>query len=106
MQFREVRWPCDYPIGIRGRAGLRQARVVNLSSLGARILIDGLDRGETVRLELPQGWVAASVRWVRAGMAGLRFDQPLGARDMARIRGQKAGPLARPRWNLTLQELR
>jgi hypothetical protein len=109
LRFRELRWPCDYPLSMHRGGGVSPVRVVNLSSHGARIVTapgDQLARGDAVHLDLSPGRIAATVRWVRDGMAGLRFAQTMAPRDMARIRGHQGGVPARPRWNLTLQELR
>jgi hypothetical protein len=106
MRFRELRWPCDQPIGLRGPAGQMTVRIVNLSTHGARIAAEGLGRGDRIEVQMWSGPITGSVRWVRDGLAGLRFAHPVTPRDMARIRGQQLNTPQRTKWNLTLHELR
>lgn len=91
MRFRDMRWPCDHPVLLfRGERGLA-GRIRNISTGGARVeLGEALEQGERLRLDLKgPAPVTAEVRWVRAGMAGLRFDRMLGARELTLVR--KAG---------------
>ncbi|PCG10157.1 diguanylate cyclase [Sphingomonas ginsenosidimutans] len=63
-----------------------EVRIRDLSATG--VMIDGIDLpeeavGYPVRIELEEGrWVAAVIRWVDDGRAGLRFDRALAGRDM------------------------
>jgi hypothetical protein len=106
MRFREMRWPCDHPIRLHGPNGPLAGRVANIGSFGARLVIGGLVAGDRVALDLSPGRLPATVRWVRDGMAGLRFSQQMTARDLSRIRGHQGGTLIRQKWAHPVQELR
>jgi len=106
MRFREMRWPCDHPVRLHGPNGPIAGRIVNLSSLGARIVVAGLSVGDQVALDLAPGRLPGRIRWVRDGAVGLRFAQQMSARDMARIRGHQGGTLVRSKWSHPSQELR
>ena len=102
MRFRDMRWPCEHPVlllrGDRGLAG----RILNISTGGARIAVgSALERGERLRLDLKgPAPVTAEVRWVRAGLAGVRFDRVLTARELTLVRkagGTRTGPVHRAR---------
>ena len=62
-----------------------EVRIRDLSATG--VMIDGIDLpdaavGYPVRIELEEGrWVAAVIRWVDDGRAGLRFDHALAGRE-------------------------
>lgn len=106
MRYRETRWPCDFPIRITGPAGVMRGVILNISPNGARLDAPELGRGDRVSLDLHPSSLSAHVRWARAGRCGLRFDHPISARELARIRGIQTGPAPRTRLNPQLTELR
>lgn len=87
------------------------AMVINVSRQGARLArVEGLVEGQRLRVfiapHLPPS--EAVVRWVRAGLAGLRFTLPLSERMITLARkshGHRAGAKAQG-YNLGLRELR
>ncbi len=98
MQFRPWRFPCNHPVTVYSGAGRGTAVIINISLEGARLAQGpSVVPGELVRVELGPGCVPreAEVQWTRAGKLGLRFTYPLGARDMAMIRGTSNNGLPR-----------
>jgi hypothetical protein len=107
MRYRDLRWPCDHPVVMqRGQQDMR-ARIVNISTSGARVESErALERGERVAIGLAGPPVMAEVRWVRGGLAGLRFDRVLTPREIGTARKAETGGRRGGGWNLHLRELR
>ena len=74
MQYRPHRYPTDYAVSISTSAGQGRAHVVDVSRTGARLSgVDGLQRGDKVRLDVLSHKVDAVVLWSRSGHAGITF---------------------------------
>lgn len=107
MRYRELRWPCDFPIRLQGTRGEFAGHIINVSGYGARILLgEDLEPGEKLMLDLASGRLPATVRWVRNGLMGLRFARQMPVRDISRIRGHRGGSRDMPRRPGAMQELR
>jgi hypothetical protein len=109
MRYRELRWPCEFPVIVLQGNDRRQATIVNVSAGGARLRIGTApEPGQIVTLDLGGRLFAATVRWCRAGMCGLRLLTPLGKPELALIRrgrGQTDAVVS-GRWNTHLREMR
>jgi len=100
MRYREPRFPCALRVMALGERGRIFCEIINISRNGARIAgVSGLRLGEVLALELSPGVapLRAEVRWLRDGMAGLRFAQALSPGAVARLRGMTQG-IAPPAW--------
>lgn len=109
MRYGEMRWPCEYPVTVLHGSERMQAVIVNVSSGGARLRLERVfDPGEVLTLDLGNRRLAATVRWCRVGLCGLRLLTPLSKPDLATIRRvrQQVGAVASGRWNTHLHELR
>jgi hypothetical protein len=106
MRHREMRWPCDHPIVLKGNGWEAAGRIVNISTAGARVAVQPIpERGARLRIDLQGPPLTGEVRWARSGLVGLRFDRLLLPRELALVR--KAGMAARrpPRRHLPLREM-
>ncbi|WP_209426911.1 PilZ domain-containing protein [Pararhodobacter sp. SW119] len=109
MRYREMRWPCDYPVLLLHGGQRASAVVVNVSSGGARLRTElAVAVGEVLTVDLGKRRFAGTVRWVRSGMIGLRLLTPLSKPDLATIRRgrENADAVTSGRWNTHLHELR
>jgi hypothetical protein len=109
MRYRELRWPCDFPVSVVLGDTRMQARIVNVSAGGARLRVQNApEPGQVVTLEFGNHRLAATVRWTRAGMCGIRLLTPLNKPELSMIRrGQpNATSLVSGRWNAHLHEMR
>ena len=107
MRFRDQRWPCDHPVTLlHGDRGVR-GRIVNISTSGARVALEGgeVGQGEKIVVNLTDAPVPGQVRWVRGNLAGLRFDRLLTPRETAVVRKTDTARQQRKGWNLHLHEL-
>ncbi|WP_417600410.1 PilZ domain-containing protein [Pararhodobacter oceanensis] len=112
MRYRDHRFACDHPVAVLDAADRRQtAMVVNVSRDGARLArAQGLMVGQHLRVFIMPNMPPnrAEVRWVREGLAGLRFAVPLSPREIAMARkshGHRAGAVHQAN-RLGLRELR
>jgi hypothetical protein len=109
MRYREVRWPCEFPVRLcQGTDGM-QATVINASSGGLRLRLDAApEPGTVVSVDLGPRRIAATVRWCREGKCGLRLLSPLGKPELAMIRRGRGHLEAAVsgRWNSHLREMR
>jgi hypothetical protein len=109
MRNREMRWPCDFPVTVMHGKDRMQGSIINVSGGGARLRLAGeAPIGEVVTLDIGPRRVAATVRWSRAGMCGLRLLTPLEKKELTLIRRGHAtvSAGASGRWNAHLRELR
>lgn len=100
MRFRDHRFPGVHPVVCQCGQRRLDMQLTNISARGARLAgaADCLP-GQALRVELGQGSQprAAVVRWVRDGVLGLRFDQPLEARLIAIVRKSVGHRVEAPR---------
>lgn len=109
MRYREMRSPCDYQVVVHHGNERLQATIINVSSGGARLRLKSVfEAGEVLTLDLGNKRVAATVRWCRDGMCGLRLLTPLAKPELATIRRGRvnADAVSSGRWNTHLHELR
>lgn len=100
MKYRDHRVPCALRVTALAESGRIPCEIINVSQTGARLAGAGaVHRGEVLRLELNAGAepLPAEVRWMRDGMAGLRFARPLSPGAVSRMRGMARGH-APPAW--------
>lgn len=87
MQFREQRYPCDFPAVLALPGAESGVMVVNISAHGARVARAGAAvPGARAELAMMGVRFPATVQWARQGRAGLRFDTALPAAVLARAR--------------------
>jgi hypothetical protein len=109
MRYRDMRWPCDYPVTVLRGSTRSRATIINVSTAGLRLRLESaLPVGEVVTFDLGNRMVAATVRWCREGLAGLRLLTPLARQDVAAIRHGRgyADTVTAGHWNSHLRELR
>ena len=109
MRYREMRWPCDYPLSVKRGDERMMATLINASSGGARLRMQAqLEPGEVVTLDLGSRQLAATVRWRRGELCGLRLLTPLSKPDLATIRRgrEHTDAVTSGRWNTQLHEMR
>ena len=90
----------DFCAAMRRPGGGRlDARVVNISSRGFMVRIDGIfQEGEPVLIDLPVvGEVRAKVAWALGGRMGAQLAAPIGPEDYLRVLAV-AATRPRPRW--------
>ena len=80
------------PDGLTPRAALRDISVSGARLEGLRALRPG-DRLHVVVIGRAS---AAEVRWAEGGMVGIRFEMPLGRRELTALAGDAAAALALP----------
>ncbi len=74
MQYRPHRYPTDCSVNVSTPDGPHCAHVVDVSRTGARLSgLDGLQRGDKVRIDVLSHKVDAVVLWARSGNAGITF---------------------------------
>jgi hypothetical protein len=109
MRYRELRWPCEFPVTVLQGSTRMQATIVNVSAGGARLRVEpALEPGQILTLELGGKLFAATVRWCRAGLCGLRLLTPLPKPELAMIRRGRpqTDAIVSGRWNTHLREMR
>lgn len=109
MRYREMRWPCEFPVIVLQGNNRMQAMIMNVSAGGARLRVESLpEPGQIVTLELGGKAYAATVRWCRAGKGGLRLLTPLSKQELAMIRRGRpqTDAVVSGRWNTHLHEMR
>jgi len=109
MRYREMRWPCDYPVKLQCGAEEISATIVNVSVGGMRLRVsDPVQVGEVVTLEVGRLRFTGTVRWSRPPMCGLRLPTPLGRTELAVIRRVTPSPetIGGGRWNTHLLDMR
>lgn len=78
-RFGGRRWNVVWPASIAIEGQTFPCTILDLSATGARIEGYGLRPVPSVMLECEKfGTLAARVKWVRGGKAGLRFERPSG----------------------------
>lgn len=99
MRHREYRYPCTMPATLDSSAGRHRVMIVNVSANGMRIgntrdepAIAAFTPGQRVTLHTLDLMLDAEIRWSRGGFCGLRLEQTLAAKALARIR-QLRGPV-------------
>ena len=93
MRYRETRLPCGTEVAIAFGEEVRRARVINISSSGARVEgLGRLPRDTLVMLAHLGSRIAARVAWSNDRQAGLRFPVPLSAAEVAALRGVGGSP--------------
>lgn len=74
MQYRQHRYPTEFPINLRTPIGPQKVTVSDVNSAGARLSgIHNLNRGDKLGINLLSHQVEAIVRWVCHDRAGIVF---------------------------------
>ena len=74
MQYRPHRYQTDFAVSVSTTAGTCGAKVVNVSRTGAELSgLDGLQRGDKIRIDVLSHKVDAVVLWSRSHNAGVTF---------------------------------
>lgn len=113
MNYREYRYPCGREVTVTLPDRKVRGTIINISTYGARLGgVQSLKVGYRIRIDPGPGCPIreGEVRWVRNGLAGLRFDTALDERIISAIRlsnGHRTPPhAAKGSWNLRLREMR
>lgn len=87
MRYREMRWPCQFDIGVERGGTRRSATLRNIARPGAMVAGAGpVAPGERLVLSLLGRRLGAEVRWARGELCGVRFDAPLSAAEVMAVR--------------------
>lgn len=74
MQYRQHRYPTEFPIAISTPSGPQQGQVVDVNNVGARIKgLRDLQRGDKVRVKILNMHVDAVVQWKSTDCLGITF---------------------------------
>ena len=99
MRHRQPRFAADTQVRVEHAGLLSRARLINVSSSGARLADLGiLPRGELVALSYLNTQVRARVVWSNERQTGVAFVQPLSQTEVNSIRGV-GGPNAAGSWS-------
>jgi hypothetical protein len=74
VQYRQHRYPTEFPINLRTPAGPQKVTVSDVNATGARLSgIRDIKRGDKLGMNLLSHHVEAVVRWVYNDRAGIVF---------------------------------
>lgn len=94
MRYRVPRYPANSELGIEHEGTQHRARLVDISSTGARLRgIAALTDDAQVTLCHLYRRIGARVVWSKEHYFGVEFLQPLGAEDLAALRGVMASQM-------------
>ena len=96
MQYRQHRYPTDYPVDVRTPTGSRTGMVTDVNATGAQLVgIPHLRRGDKLSLGLLSHQVNAVVCWAHGDKAGIVFRPQISLDQLDTIRQRRDG---RPGW--------
>lgn len=91
MRYRAPRYPANSELGVEHEGTQHRARLVDISPTGARLRgIAALTNDSQVTLCHLYRRIKARVVWSSEHYVGVEFLQPLGAEDLAALRGVMA----------------
>ena len=90
MQYRQHRYPTQFPISLRTPLGVEKATITNVHSAGAQIANAGpVERGDKVSFSVLSMPVNGVVLWASGNRAGVVFRPELTADQLDTLRYRK-----------------
>lgn len=96
MQYRQHRYPTQYPVKVRTSRGSQQGEVIDVNQSGARLTgIAGVNRGDKIKLDILSHHVDAVVLWTARDRVGVMFRPKLSDHQIDTLR-QRCNKRATP----------